>query len=146
TYADYYDEVSAAGLGDGLPLVPVTDARVDRFLAAAAIDGHEPLDADGIVTRDVIECAVAAGCRPEYGAIVLAGARSVLHDFDARRALLSDAVLATVVNGPARLQIDLNCSDGLFGPGWRANAAIGRALRLFVTGPLGVPAASGFGD
>jgi hypothetical protein len=93
-----------------------------------------------------MECAVAAGCRPDYASIVLAGARSLLHDFDARRALLSDAVLATVVNGPARLQVDLNCSDGVFGPGWRANAAIGRALRLLVTGPLGVPAASGFGD
>jgi hypothetical protein len=55
-------------------------------------------------------------------------------------------VLAVVVNGPSRLQIDLNCSDGLFGPGWRANATIGRALRLFATETLGVSPSSGFGD
>jgi hypothetical protein len=70
----------------------------------------------------------------------------LLHDIDRRRHLLADSILAVVVNGPVRLQIDLNCSDGLFGPGWRANATIGRALRLFATGPLAIPVAAGFGD
>jgi hypothetical protein len=35
-----------------------------------------------------------------------------------------------VVNGPIRQRIGLNCSFGVFGPGYRANATIGRALRL----------------
>jgi hypothetical protein len=35
-----------------------------------------------------------------------------------------------VVNGPIRERIGLNCSFGVFGPGYRANATIGRALRL----------------
>jgi hypothetical protein len=59
---------------------------------------------------------------------------------------LQDSVLAVVVNGPVRLAVDMNCSDGLLGPGWRANASIGRALRLFATGPLGIARSSGFGD
>jgi hypothetical protein len=37
-----------------------------------------------------------------------------------------------VINGPARLHLDVNCTAGCFGPGWRANATIGRALRLVV--------------
>ncbi|HEX4250046.1 MAG TPA: FAD-dependent oxidoreductase, partial [Pseudonocardia sp.] len=146
TYADFYDRMTEAGFGDGLPLVPPTASRVDRFLAEAGLDGDEQIDPSGLTAREVAACGVAAGCEPAHGAIVVAAARSLLHDLDARRELLADSVLAVVVNGPARLTIDLNCSDGLFGPGWRANAAIGRAVRLLATGPLGIPASSGFGD
>jgi hypothetical protein len=110
------------------------------------MDADEQIGPSGLTAREVAACGVAAGCEPAYGAIVLAAARSLLHDLDARRELLADSVLAVVVNGPARLKIDLNCSDALFGPGWRANAAIGRAVRLLATGPLGIPASSGFGD
>jgi hypothetical protein len=35
-----------------------------------------------------------------------------------------------IVNGPIRHRLDINCAAGVFGPGWRANATIGRALRL----------------
>jgi len=35
-----------------------------------------------------------------------------------------------IVNGPARMTIELNCAAGALGPGTRANATIGRALRL----------------
>jgi hypothetical protein len=45
---------------------------------------------------------------------------------------LSGAAQAVVVNGPARLSLDVNCTAGCFGPGWRANATIGRALRLVI--------------
>jgi thioredoxin reductase (NADPH) len=146
TYTDFYDRVTEAGLGDGLPLVPPIASRVDRFLAQAGLDGGEQIDPSGLTAREVAVCGVAAGCEPAHAAIVLAAARSLLHDLDARRGLLADSVLAVVVNGPARLKIDLNCSDGLLGPGWRANAAIGRAVRLLATGPLGIPVSSGFGD
>ena len=46
------------------------------------------------------------------------------------------AVLA-VVNGPIAQEVDLNHGDNLFGPGWRANAAIGRALRLVMRNVIG---------
>src|SRR4030067_1168677 len=35
-----------------------------------------------------------------------------------------------MVNGPIRKKLDLNCGYGVFGPAWRANATIGRAIRL----------------
>src|SRR2546430_1609678 len=35
-----------------------------------------------------------------------------------------------IFNGPIRGALDINCGAGVFGPGWRANATIGRALRL----------------
>src|SRR3990172_8534240 len=35
-----------------------------------------------------------------------------------------------MLNGPIRKEIDLNCSNNLFGPGKMTNATIGRAIRL----------------
>jgi thioredoxin reductase (NADPH) len=146
SYADFYDRVTEAGFSDGLPLVPPTAERVDRFLAEAGLDGDEQVDPSGLTAGEVAVCGVAAGCEPAYGPLVVAAARSLLQDLDRRRELLPDSVLTVVVNGPARLKVNLNCSDAIFGPGWRANAAIGRAVRLLAAGPLGIPASTGFGD
>jgi hypothetical protein len=77
--------------------------------------------------------AVMAGCRPEYLPVVLAAVEAVCDD---RFCLLgvsgtTDAVAPLViVNGPIRGALDINSGAGVFGPGWRANATIGRALRL----------------
>ena len=37
-----------------------------------------------------------------------------------------------LVNGPVRKTLDINCGAGCLGPGWRANATIGRAIRLIM--------------
>ena len=77
--------------------------------------------------------AVMAGCRPEYLPVVLAAVEAVCDD---RFCLLgvsgtTDAVAPLViVNGPIRRALDINSGAGVFGPGWRANATIGRAVRL----------------
>jgi hypothetical protein len=146
TYAQYFDAMCDSGIGDGLPLVPPTPARIDRFLAAAGVDGDEVIEPTGILAREAAASAVAAGCGPEYAGIVFAAVRSLIDGMDANRAMLPESVLAVVVNGPVRLLADVNCSDAIFGPGWRANASIGRALRLFAAGPLGIERSSGFGN
>jgi hypothetical protein len=77
--------------------------------------------------------AVMAGCRPEYLPVVVAGVEAMcdegfdLHGVSATTNFPSPLF---IVNGPARKRLDINCGAGLFGPGWRANATIGRALRL----------------
>ena len=42
-----------------------------------------------------------------------------------------------VVNGPIRQKIGINCTHNILGPGDRANATIGRTLRLFILNVLG---------
>ena len=37
-----------------------------------------------------------------------------------------------VVNGPIRQRLGFNAGGNVFGPGWRANATIGRAIRLIM--------------
>jgi hypothetical protein len=77
--------------------------------------------------------AVMAGCRPEYLPVVLAAVRAAtdpafnLHGVSTSTHFSAPLI---VVHGPIRQRIALNCSFGVFGPGYRANATIGRALRL----------------
>ena len=47
------------------------------------------------------------------------------------------SAILTVVNGPVRDAIALNSGVGAFGPGHRANATIGRAIRLVVSNVTG---------
>jgi hypothetical protein len=77
--------------------------------------------------------AVMAGCRPEYFPVVIAAVEAAL-DPDCRlygiRTATNNGTPLIIVNGPIVQRLRINCGRGLFGPGWRANATIGRALRL----------------
>lgn len=123
---------------DGLPIVPPTVERVRAMLDSAGVTGDEVLGTmpprwRQTFTHHVAVNAVMAGCRPEYFPIVLAAVRAAL---DTRSNLYgvqgttNPAGVMIVVNGPARHELDINSGHNLFGQGWRANATIGRALRL----------------
>lgn len=146
-YADYtalVDDYYARGWTDGLPVVPPTPEAVAQFLAAAGVAPDEVIGE--VTTRDLVATAehvainaVMAGCRSDYMPVVLAAARALLQpDANAHcvTATLAGAAQALIVNGPIRRQLDINSGLGCFGPGWRANATIGRALRLFVRNTL----------
>ena len=77
--------------------------------------------------------AIMAGCRPEYLPVVLAAVGAVCDDaFDLHgvSATTNAPAPLLVLNGPVRGRLDVNCGAGVFGSGWRANATIGRAVRL----------------
>ncbi|MGH9890706.1 MAG: hypothetical protein ACREA0_01720 [bacterium] len=126
------------GVTDGLPVIPPTRDRVAAAVAATGRAAGEviarvpPNFGRATVERIAIN-AVMAGCRPEYLPVVIAGVDAMcdegfdLHGVSATTNFPSPLF---IVNGPARKQLDINCGAGLFGPGWRANATIGRALRL----------------
>jgi len=119
-------------------VVPPTAARVAAAVAASGRPRDElvaemPPNLGRATVERVAVNAVMAGCRPEYLPVVLAAVEAVC---DERFCLLgvsgtTDAVAPLViVNGPIRRALDINSGAGVFGPGWRANATIGRALRL----------------
>ena len=139
-YASLVDDYYARGWTDGLPVIPPTPELVADFLAAA---GLEPDDVIGTVpTREVTVTAehaainaVMAGCRRDYMPVVVAAVRAHLNEkgnCHSTTGTLSGAAQVVIVNGPARTALDVNCTAGCFGPGWRANATIGRALRLVI--------------
>lgn len=146
--ADPLDAIEAcyqAGWTDGLPVVPPTEALVDRYLAANGWTGDEVCFVEevrglSVPSRAVVANAVMAGCLPSYLPVVAAALRAMNHpDFRAHIPFASTggAAPVLVVNGPARLELDLNGAGNLFGPGNRANATIGRAVRLVLRNCLG---------
>jgi len=126
------------GWTDGLPIVPPTLSRIDEMLASGSLEHHlvlgevEPLG--GVATVEKIAAnAVMAGCRAEYFPVVLAAVLAILDPvFNLRGVQTTDENVAPliVVNGPVAQRIGLNAAWGALGPGWPANAAIGRAVRL----------------
>jgi len=126
------------GVTDGLPVVPPTRERVSRMLTATCRDpeellGEVPPNYGRATVQKVATNAVMAGCRPEYLPVVLAAVDAAcqpafnLHGMSASTHFSAPLI---IVNGPIRTRIGVNCSFGVFGPGYRANATIGRALRL----------------
>jgi hypothetical protein len=136
--ADAIEELFARGVTDGLPVVPPTRARVERAVAATGRDAGElialvPPNYGRATVEKIAVNAVMAGCRPEYLPVVLAAVEAVCDDaFDLHgvSATTNAPSPLIVVNGPVRATLDINCAAGVFGSGWRANATIGRALRL----------------
>src|ERR1700753_2234178 len=132
----YYER----GWSDGLPVVPPTQEKID---AVVAVLGGEPQFVEckvaprwGALTREVLAInMVMAGCRPEYAPIVRA-AMQALTD----RAFNLNGVQATthvaspliIVNGPLAAEVGMNGGANAFGSGNRANATIGRAVRLIM--------------
>lgn len=137
---DAIDHYFEAGWTDGLPVVPPTPERVVALLRAA---GLQPLDElGGVPTRNVVITAeaaainaVMAGCAPEHFPVVVAAVRAHLQrdgNSHSTTATLAGAAQVIVVNGPVRNEVDIASGQACFGPGFRANATIGRALRLLL--------------
>jgi len=134
------------GWSDGLPLVPATRPLVDRFLAAARRSGGEVIGSlpqlDRTVTVELAAInAAMAGCLPEYFPVVLAAWEALMHE----RAALGGGWQSTsgpapllVVNGPVRAELGFNATGGVFGPGFRPNATIARAIGLIVRNAYGI--------
>jgi len=146
--ADWAEGVEAyfeRGWTDGLPVVPATEEAVRRFLAAAGREPGdvvitEPVRRRTITAEKVAINAVLAGCLAEYMPVILA-ALDAMGDpaFTIHGAITSTGGSATlvVVNGPIRQRLGFNSSTNVFGPGWRANATVGRAIRLITLNCLG---------
>jgi hypothetical protein len=137
---DEFEAWFERGVTDGLPVVPPTRARVERMLAATRRDRHDllgemPPNYGRLTVEKAAVNAVMAGCHPDYLPVVLTAAECAcdpafnLHGVATSTHFSAPLIL---VNGPIRLRIGLNASFGVFGPGFRANATIGRALRLLM--------------
>ncbi|MBC8279313.1 MAG: hypothetical protein H8E48_00865, partial [Chloroflexi bacterium] len=128
------------GWTDGLPVVPPTERSVRAMLAAY---GGEPGDSLGImhpksseVTLEKLAInAVMAGCLPEYFPVVVAAVKAALRqefNLAGNAATMGGAAQVLIINGPVAAELGINGDAACFGPGSRANAAIGRALRLVI--------------
>jgi len=134
------------GWSDGLPLVPVSKPLLDKFLATTDKDPEEIIGTLEQVGKDVnvylaaINAAMA-GCKPEYFPVVLAAWDALMRERAARGGgfqSTSGPSPLIVVNGPVRNELGFNTAGGAFGPGFRPNATIPRAIGLLVRNGFGI--------
>ncbi len=137
---DEFEFMFDQGFSDGLPLVPPTPERVMRMLSGTRRDPQEmlglmPPNMGEVTVEKAAINAVMAGCRPEYLPVVLTALEAVLteaYNIHGVMATTMGASPVIVVNGPIREKIGMNMKLGALGQGNRANATIGRAVRLAV--------------
>ena len=136
--AEAMELLHAMGCTDGLPVVVPTRERVDRLVLATGLDADTLLGEMGpgggavTVEKIAVNC-VMAGCLPDHVPVVVAAIRALLQpEFDLGEVQSTTHSIAplTIVNGPVVDHCDIASGFGALGPGHRANAAIGRAVRL----------------
>jgi thiol-disulfide isomerase/thioredoxin len=140
SHDDEFEFMFDQGMGDGLPLVPPTPERVLRMLSGTRRDPQEvvavmpPNMGEATVEKIAIN-AVMAGCKPEYLPVVLTAVEAICTDAFNIHGVMATTMGASpvmVVNGPIRARLGMNMKLGALGQGNRANATIGRAVRLVV--------------
>jgi hypothetical protein len=128
----------ARGWTDGLPVAPATRLLVDDMLEAGglrpdALIAEMPSRKVSLTAEKVAINAVMAGCKPEYMAVVAAAVKGLASpEFGLHHvaSALAGPTIVILVNGPIARTLGINATNNAFGPGHRANATIGRALRL----------------
>jgi len=133
------------GWTDGLPVIPPTADRIEAMLEAAGLAPDKELafieNRQVSVTAEKVAInAVMAGCRADYMPVVAAAVEALgdpLYGYHGPATSTGGSAVFMVVNGPIARELEMNCGDNLFGPGWRANATIGRAVRLVMRNVIG---------
>lgn len=148
TVSDLYGAIElcyANGWTDGLPVVPPTAERIHAMLEAGGVEPRQQLafieNRQVSVTAEKVAInAVMAGCKPEYMPVIVAAAEALadpLYGYHGPATSTGGSAVFMLVNGPIARELDINCENNLFGPGWRANATIGRAVRLIMRNVIG---------
>jgi hypothetical protein len=134
------DDFRSRGWLDGLPIVPPTEARVERMLGTLGpqrlrILGKVPPKGRPLTLESLAVCAVMAGCAPAYFPVVVAAARAMLRpEFNLLgvNTTTNAAAPLLIANGPIATEIGIQGGNDVFGPFHRPNITIGRAMRLMM--------------
>lgn len=126
------------GWTDGLPVVPPETSRVNAMLGtderpAETVIAHHPATGIELSLRACAINAVMAGCLPDYFPVVVAAFEAMDREpfnFYGSAASTGGSGPLLIVSGSLVDEIGMNAGTNLFGPGNRANATIGRAVRL----------------
>ncbi|MBI3918563.1 MAG: hypothetical protein HY322_16345 [Betaproteobacteria bacterium] len=135
---EFFDQCYEKGWTDGLPVLPPTANAVASMLRYTDRRPNEVIGVipprNGAATVEKIAInAVMAGCRPEYLPVLIAAVEAMVqpdYNLYGRQTTTHPGAHLLIVHGPIRKELDVNCRQNVLGHGWRANATMGRALRL----------------
>ena len=140
------EEYAERGWTDGLPVMPVTESYLAEFLEQTSRGPDEVVLSMPHLNRELTVRTAAintamAGCRPEYFPVVLAAWSALEAEGYVTRGIWQSTTGTApmlLVNGPIRERLGLNSKGNVFGSGFRANATIGRAIRLAAINAFGL--------
>ena len=121
---------------DGLPVLPPTPERVARVLGAR--DGARlvatlaPLEGRATLESIAINAALA-GAGPEHVPVIVAAVQALAEprfNLNAIQTTTHPCTPLLIVNGPIAPRLGISGGPNALGNGYRANAVIGRAVRL----------------
>jgi hypothetical protein len=135
----------AKGWTDGLPVVPPTEGSIRAMLDAVRLEpGTEITFIEhrqvSVTAEKVAINAVMAGCTPAHMPVVVAAVEAIgdpRWSYHGPATSTGGSAVFMLVNGPIARELDINCENNLFGPGWRSNATLGRAVRLVMRNVIG---------
>ncbi|BAW30750.1 MAG TPA: hypothetical protein PLO64_02930 [Methanothermobacter sp.] len=140
------------GFTDGLPIIPPTPERVEKFYRYSLKDPEDviavlpPRNGKATIEKIAVN-AVMAGCPPQLMPFLEHAIMAITEEkfnLAALNATTHPIAVAIIINGPMKDEIGFNYSTGCLGPGNLANATLGRALRLCLINIAG--AMPGVGD
>jgi hypothetical protein len=128
------------GMSDGFPIIPPTQDKVSAMLNHTSRKPDEvlakvfpPWNLEEVTVEKVAVNGVMAGCEPEHMPVLLAIVEAYLKAGGGGLATSTNSfTFMLVINGPIRNQLNMNGSYGALGGMNKANATIGRAVKLFV--------------
>jgi hypothetical protein len=135
---DYFDREH---IGDGLPVIPPTQSRLDKMFAYCPFDPGTVLCREvgptgkDITVKDVAIASVMAGCKPQGMPVLVTAFKALAHP---AYNLLQSVTTShpggnmVLVSGPIAQEIGLSGKQGCLGPGYPANATLGRAVNLVI--------------
>jgi hypothetical protein len=137
---EVWEELLRRGWSDGLPVIPPTLERVEEMLGGRDPRGDAPalgIDAGARPLAKIAANAVMAGCAPACFPAVLASLQAIAACGLAGAFANAPCAPLLVFNGPVRRRLGINGSHEMLSMTTRANATIGRAVRLVLMNLLG---------
>ncbi len=137
---DPFEFMYDQGFSDGLPLVPPTHERVVKMLSGTCRNPGEvvavlPPNMGMLTVEKIAINSVMAGCKPDYLPVIIAAIEALSDEAFNIHGVYATTLGASpliIVSGPIRNKIGMNYKQGSLGQGNRANATIGRAVRLII--------------
>ena len=139
------DYFHAEHISDGLPIIPPTKRRYEAMMEYCPWDEDMKLvDPSGpsgkeITVKDVAIAAIMAGCKPNAMPVLVAAFQALnspLYNFNQSVTTSHPGGNMCIVSGPIAQELGISGKQGCMGPGWPANAAIGRAINLVIMNVL----------
>src|SRR5262249_33502148 len=144
----FIDRSTSEPWGDGLPFATFEATMVGDALSRLGIGADELVTGLPVTAGEVCAIGMLAGGSPDLMPAVVGAVTAVAQQcrvIGPARALDPESARAVFLNGPAIAALDVNVGLGAMGPGFPANAALGRAVQLTLR-YCGMAHARQFGD